>query len=62
VQMSVRQVNSVAGFFTSFQMARGLRAKLPAQVRVRACFLCSWAGLGQIWPIAVHSFSFSFYC
>jgi hypothetical protein len=57
-QMSVRQMNSVAGSLPVIQMARGLCAKPPAWARAR--FLCSWAGLGQIWPNTIHSFPFLF--
>jgi hypothetical protein len=59
--MLVRQINSVVGSLPVIQMARGLSAKLLERARVGA-FRRSLAGLGQIWPNTIHSFSFSFYC
>jgi hypothetical protein len=57
-QTSVRQRNSAADSLPVIQMAKGLCAQFPAWAR----FLLSWAGLGQNWPSAIHSFSFSYYC
>jgi hypothetical protein len=61
VQMSVRQVNSVASSLRVIWITRGLCTKPPARARAHACFSRLWTGLGQNWPSTIHVFSFSFY-
>jgi hypothetical protein len=60
VQQSERHVNSAYGFFTGYSNGQGsLRkvASVDADARVFPLFV---AGLGQIWPNAIHSFPFLF--
>jgi hypothetical protein len=39
---------------------QGPRYKMAVRARARGCVCLSWAGSGQIWPITIDSFSFSF--